>query len=360
MKKKLEAELMSMAHSILKMKNKSNVHELKVQAKQLYEKLSLLSFAEKHFEGTQPSIGKRDFIEAFYQEFESHQPLEKKKTPQPPTKEELNSETLEGETIVEASETSTQKIHAKKESEDLLENYDEIEETNSTQKDFNNLKDKVEVNTKENKPKETPTELQEKTPSEEIKETNETSKENKLDRQKEKAEHKEEDFGVHFDDLPLFEKASEDIDQPHQATQDTSVFETKADASTSDEVEQDEANLPYPKSEATEKKAPNPEETPTKPKTTADLFSQEKKSLNDQLKKGIKIGLNDRLAFTRQLFDGNVEDYNRVLSQLNTMQSFEDAKLFIEDAVKPEYKNWEGKENFESRFLSIVETRFEE
>ncbi len=40
------------------------------------------------------------------------------------------------------------------------------------------------------------------------------------------------------------------------------------------------------------------------------------RSLNDRLKKGINIGLNERLSFIRHLFDGNTADYNRVISQL--------------------------------------------
>ena len=37
------------------------------------------------------------------------------------------------------------------------------------------------------------------------------------------------------------------------------------------------------------------------------------KNLNDILGKGMQIGLNDRLAFVKNLFDGNAEDYQRVI-----------------------------------------------
>lgn len=83
------------------------------------------------------------------------------------------------------------------------------------------------------------------------------------------------------------------------------------------------------------------------------------KSLNDRLKKGIQIGLNDRLAFVRHLFDGSNSDYNRVLSQLNTLKSKEEAMSFVQNMVKPDYNNWEGKEEYEHRFLGIVENRFD-
>ncbi len=88
--------------------------------------------------------------------------------------------------------------------------------------------------------------------------------------------------------------------------------------------------------------------------------SQDKpRSLNDRLKKGINIGLNDRMAFVKHLFDGSTSDYNRVLSQLITIRSKEEAFNFVANMVKPDYNNWEGKEDYESRFLAIVEKNFE-
>ncbi|UZH53920.1 hypothetical protein JRG66_07805 [Salinimicrobium tongyeongense] len=88
--------------------------------------------------------------------------------------------------------------------------------------------------------------------------------------------------------------------------------------------------------------------------------AQEKpRSLNDRLKKGINIGLNDRMAFVKHLFDGSTSDYNRVLSQLSTIRTKEEAFNFVANMVKPDYNNWEGKEDYESRFLAIVEKNFE-
>ncbi|WP_051205287.1 hypothetical protein [Salinimicrobium xinjiangense] len=87
--------------------------------------------------------------------------------------------------------------------------------------------------------------------------------------------------------------------------------------------------------------------------------SDKPRSVNDRLKKGINIGLNDRLAFVKHLFDGSTSDYNRVLSQLNTIKSKEEAFNFVANMVKPDYNNWEGKEDYESRFLTIIEKKFE-
>ena len=82
------------------------------------------------------------------------------------------------------------------------------------------------------------------------------------------------------------------------------------------------------------------------------------KSLNDKLKSGIHIGLNDKIAFIKHLFDGSSEDYERVLSQLNTSQSFEEAQNLIQTIIKPDYNHWEGKEEYEERFMHIIESKF--
>jgi hypothetical protein len=82
------------------------------------------------------------------------------------------------------------------------------------------------------------------------------------------------------------------------------------------------------------------------------------KSLNESVKKGLNIGLNDRLAFIKHLFEGQVEDYTRVLSQINTMQNFEEAQGFIKDNVKPDYNYWLDKEEYSERFMNIIEKRF--
>jgi hypothetical protein len=85
---------------------------------------------------------------------------------------------------------------------------------------------------------------------------------------------------------------------------------------------------------------------------------QKPRSVNDRLKKGINIGLNERLAFIKNLFDGNTSDYNRVLSQLNTFSSLDEAQRFIQLVVKPDYNHWEGKEDYEERFMAKIENKF--
>lgn len=83
------------------------------------------------------------------------------------------------------------------------------------------------------------------------------------------------------------------------------------------------------------------------------------KSLNDKLtNKEITVGLNDRLAFVKHLFNDSTEDFNRVISQLNTIDSHERSMAFIDNMVKPDYNQWAGKEEYETRFLALIERRF--
>jgi len=93
--------------------------------------------------------------------------------------------------------------------------------------------------------------------------------------------------------------------------------------------------------------------TPTNTSTSNTI-----KSLNDKLGKDLQVGLNDKLAFVKHLFNNSMEDYTRVLSQLNTIDTEERSVSFINNMVKPEYNNWEGKEEYEERFLSLIERRF--
>lgn len=82
------------------------------------------------------------------------------------------------------------------------------------------------------------------------------------------------------------------------------------------------------------------------------------KSLNDRLNNGFKIGLNDKLAFVKHLFNTNTDDYNRVISQLNTIETEERSIAFINNMVKPEYNDWQGKEEYEERFLDLISRKF--
>lgn len=82
------------------------------------------------------------------------------------------------------------------------------------------------------------------------------------------------------------------------------------------------------------------------------------KSLNDSLNRGLHIALNDRIAFINNLFAGSTQDFNRVLSQINSMEDLESIQNFLNYQIKPDYQNWEGKEEYSERFIMIIEKKF--
>jgi hypothetical protein len=82
------------------------------------------------------------------------------------------------------------------------------------------------------------------------------------------------------------------------------------------------------------------------------------KSLNDTVNQGLNIGLNDRLAFVKHLFNDNNEDYTRVLSQISTMKTYDEVNTFIKARVKPDYNYWLKKDLYSERFMNIIEKSF--
>ena len=82
------------------------------------------------------------------------------------------------------------------------------------------------------------------------------------------------------------------------------------------------------------------------------------KSLNDTLTaRELTVGLNDRLAFVKHLFDEQADAFGKVVGDLNGMESLEQSVAYIEKQVKPKY-NWEGKEAYQQRFMELIERRF--
>jgi hypothetical protein len=56
----------------------------------------------------------------------------------------------------------------------------------------------------------------------------------------------------------------------------------------------------------------------------------------------------------KELFNGEEESFKRVVSQLNTIDSEERARSFVDHLVKPEYNDWRGKEAYEKRFMNLI------
>ncbi|PNQ74856.1 hypothetical protein C1T31_01590 [Hanstruepera neustonica] len=243
MKKKLEAELMSIAHRILKLKGQDDIDKMHQEVAALYEKLTVLKFAKENLEDELPTIGNdSSFFEMLDVAF------------------------------------------------------------NNKVSDNIEFEDKIYVNLDDSE-------------HEEIME-------------------------------PAIEKIKDMVAQmPQEAQVVDAIFEK---AGTKTQIHKN--NLDDLTADFFEEPVFEP----------VDKAKQEgKKSLNDKLKKGLNIGLNDKIAFIKHLFEGKSEDYDRVLSQINTINSFEDVKAFIQNMVKPDYGNWKGKEDYEIRFMEIIESKYD-
>ena len=246
MKKKLESDLMSIAHRILKLKGKEDVIKMHIEVQALYEKLSVLKFAHENFEDEIPTVGNdSSFFDMLDTAFNN-----------------TISDTIEVE----------DKIYI---------NLDETNQESIMEPGMKTIKDMV---------AHMPMEAQ--------------NEDDVLDHVLSKKLIDKDDLEsltADFKNMPVFEAISKNING----------------------------------------------------------LTEEKKSLNDRLKANtLNIGLNDKLAFIKHLFEGKAEDYERVLSQVNTSSSFIEASKLIKSIVKPDYNNWIGKEVYEERFMEIIESKF--
>lgn len=242
MKKKLESELVDLAHEILKFQGKEDILKMHQQSKELFEKLSVLKFAYENFEGDIPSIGDNSsFFEMLDVAFNNR--------------------------VSDNIEVDNK----------LYVNLDEKEDDGIMEPVMEKIKDIV---------AQIPPETQK---VDQILEKSIPQKESSFEL---------EDIAADFIDIPEFE-----------------------------------------------------------PKVEAEAREQ-RKSLNDKLKSTLNIGLNDKLAFVKHLFNGSNEDYERVLSQLNTIITFAEAEDFINNIVKPDYNNWVDKDAYQERFMQIIEAKF--
>jgi hypothetical protein len=282
MHKKLEADLISLAHSILTMKNKDDVFALKEKSKAVYEKLSMLAFVEEYVNTTPGlEIPKEELLKQVSAAFEAKEnPIDEK---------------------IDENETVEAKVV-----------YDLVDEPESTPKKDESL-------TPEIKPK---TELAEEETTHQTEEITEQPFDELED--------------LMFTPKEIIEEVFEDkIESDSPILSDVIKVEERKTMSLEEEL-QDTISVDL----------------------MADLFENaQPKSLNDKLAKNVQIGLNDRIAFVKNLFNGDQENYNRVVSQLNTFKSENDAKKFINKMVKPEY-DWSQQEDLEIRFMEIIERKF--
>lgn len=318
MKKRVSAELISIAHRILKLKNHSETVQLQQEAKNLYDQLTILRFYEENFELVKNEISE-EVLEA---------KLEGKKADvfeQPiPVVEEIGTENeIEVEApVVEEKAKETPAEEEKIVVAELIVEDDEDEE------------EEVLITSMEEEPIEE--EIIEEAPVVETPKTEESAKQ------------------ISFEDLLVHDYQELDFVKVEDVPAEVAnVVEAVFEAPTPVVEEVIAEVQPEPVAET-------PKVLEEEVKATFEKVSQEPRisSLNDRLNKAITFGLNDRIGFEKKLFGGSSDDFNRVVSQLNTFDSFEEAKAFVDDFVKPDYNNWEGAEEFETRFMEIVEKKF--
>lgn len=307
MKNEIRRQLRMLAKKILENDNQKadELSEIKEIALQIYNQTTVLEFLENQTETSLPQTsesGSESESESELAEISTTQQNEEKTV----FKDERSSiEIEEVEEVEEIEEIeNVEEVEKDPEKDDLQEKEDSTEEI----KEFSENSDEV---------------LKEKTPVFKA------------------AMNELEKFAAEFQHMPEFERL---IPKEKKAKEEKEEKEEKEQTSV-----QNQKPAPEKENVFTSEAQPLQKR----------YEGQKPKSLNDSIHRGLTIGLNDRLAFINHLFEGHTEDYTRVLSQINTLNSFEEAKYFIENQVKPDYKNWENKEEISGRFMVIIEKTFQ-
>ena len=322
MKKKLEADLISIAHRILKLKNKEDLTQLHLETQKLYEKLSVLKFVEENFSDVKPTIGNANIQEVVNAALENEPEVEEVAVAleeieiQPELVEEIQDE------VEEEMEEEDFSDDEEEEAEDEIEEEELEEEEETEEEEVNEAESEEEVEFEPHFELFNVEEVEDKKSKTEAKQI---SFEDLL------GSNSEPVFERVFD--PIQEEAEEESVDDEETEDEETVFNPGFEMELSEDMEEEEVAIP-------------------------NFEFETEKSSNESFAKTITFGLNDRIAFEKQLFAGSSEDLNRVVSQLSTFDTFEEAQNFIEDMVKPDYDNWEGKEEYVDRFMEIVEKKF--
>lgn len=357
MKKKLEAELISIAHRILQIKQKSDITTLHQEVQKLYETLSVLLFLEENFGEVKPTIG----IDQVKQKIEADFDNVKSTTSEENEAVDLNDDKIidEGSKI----DSSLENKSVEEVSEVEIETTKEIELEENNESEADQIADDLQATT-ENDDEENSYSEAEEVENNAVEDTESNVKE-VADDTASKTDDSQESEKIESDQksvfVPSFELAFDPKDQVYDELPTVSTPQFTFD----DLLGKDYSDPVFEKVEQAEAIKPSEEQKTTAAQSSPEIVYQpsvekEKKSfsVNDRLSKGITIGLNDRIAFMKHLFGNSSEDYNRVLSQLITFDTFEEAETFIADMVKPDYNNWDGKDEYSQRFMEIVERRF--
>lgn len=350
MKKKIEGELISIAHRLLKLKNHTETVQLHEEVKKLYEQLTLLKFYEAN-----TALVNEEFSEAVFEEKVAKIVVgtieveeEEEEIMEMASKEhiaQIEEELFENNEISHEAfpENGDDQVEMASK-EHIAQITEELFEKNNISHEAFPVKDnKEEVVVEETKPEVT----------EDKKEKKEITSNPEIIGTKVSKQISMEDILVHDYQATMFVKKDEPIIeelikepvfeavQPEVTLEEQEISgEVKEELDKSDEVE-----------------VVTKEELVVKEEIKTEI-KEEPKAEPVPTGKAIVLGLNDKIAFEKNLFAGNGDDLQRVLSQLNTFTNWDEAKSFVLDFVKPDYNNWENKEEFEVRFLEIVENKF--
>jgi len=315
MKKRLESELISIAHRILKLKNKSEVDQLYLETRKLYETLAVLKFYGDNYEQVKAEVSQEELDEKLAEAVSTIEEEVKKM----PT-EEVVAKEEQAETVLETVEE--EEIVEEDEEEEDEENEEELEDQEEDEDD----------------------EIDEEVENDEDEDEEEDEFEN----------------AIHFE--PIFELAddfevtSEEIVESED--EEEVAFEPETKKAEPNKIESRQISFEDLLGESfNEPEFVKPNDVVIPP-SLKEVIEEKPLSLNDQHSKAINIGMNDRIAFVKHLFDDSTEDYNRVLSQLNSFTTEEEAVDFIEEIIKPDYNNWDGSEEYAERFMEIVKNKF--
>lgn len=328
MKNKLKAELKELANQILQNDYETSASALKEEARKLYEKLTVLAFTEENLAGTSETTFGNEEVKT-----------EMNQVPEPQLTEFTGAE------VRQEAELQEEPIAENQQAQEP-----EMGETTAA----------GEQQELENEDQEPQTEVNQEKKEEKAVQKNATVLQNQSNPS---PTYEKDDYlpdGTEYNDSeaitePNTEKIKDIVAQMPPETQKLDFMMDNL-FSRKDSLKTPEKPVGEPKKDFRDigvdyDNLPNFEPVKKQEK-------ERPRSLNDRLKKGFNVGLNDRLAFIRHLFEGNTADYNRVVSQLNTFDSKEEAIKFVQLVVKPDYKNWQGKEEFETKFMELVENKF--
>ena len=129
------------------------------------------------------------------------------------------------------------------------------------------------------------------------------------------------------------------------------------------EIEEEEAT---PEVEEVVEEVPEPDPTPSIPQEMIDLFETSNGSeLSDKLANApIKdltkaMGINEKIFTVKELFGGNQEEMDNILTALNGLSDFEEAKSVLMRSVASKYEWHEAaKQKKAKNFIKLVRRRY--